>query len=71
MLELLSGTMAGGFYGAVLLFSGLLHLAPITLNLVFIGLILSIFGLFIERIIHFVIKKKTRIIVKGLKTLLI
>ena len=50
--------MAGGFYGAVLLFSGLLHLAPITLNLVFIGLILSIFGLFIERIIHFVIKKR-------------
>lgn len=50
--------MAGGFYGAILLFSGLLHLAPITLNLVFIGLILSIFGLFIERIIHFVIKKR-------------
>ena len=59
MLRIIICTMmAGGFYGAVLLFSGLLHLAPITLNLVFIGLILSIFGLFIERIIHFVIKKR-------------
>lgn len=49
--------MAGGFYGAVLLFSGLLHLAPITLNLVFIGLILSILDYLLKELFILLLRK--------------
>lgn len=49
--------MIGGFSGAVVLFSGLLHLAPLTIDLIAIALVLGMIGLVVERIIYFTIKK--------------